>query len=130
MTDLEKANEIIDKVARYFGVGKEDITKKSRKHPLTFYRFLAYRAIKKETHLTLKKIGELFNVDHSSVKNGLTSSTPLDDYLYEIFGYKKEQAPLEYDWVVDKIEIEDNEIDPADFFVFTRFPVIKHDRHG
>jgi chromosomal replication initiator protein len=57
--------------ARYFGLGREDLVSKSRSRPLTTARHVAMYLLRELTQLSLIKIGELFDRDHTTVLHGI-----------------------------------------------------------
>jgi chromosomal replication initiator protein len=62
---------IMDETARYFGLGREDLVSKSRSRPLTTARHIAMYLLRELTGLSLIKIGELFERDHSTALHGI-----------------------------------------------------------
>src|SRR5918996_691276 len=62
---------IMDETAKYFGLGREDLVSKSRSRPLTTARHIAMYLLRELTGLSLIKIGELFDRDHTTVMHGI-----------------------------------------------------------
>jgi chromosomal replication initiator protein len=62
---------IMDETAKYFGLGREDLVSKSRSRPLTTARHIAMYLLRELTGLSLIKIGELFERDHSTALHGI-----------------------------------------------------------
>jgi len=62
---------ILERSAAYFGLTPEDLVSKSRSRPLTTARHDAMYLMRECTGLSLIKIGETFNRDHSTVLYGL-----------------------------------------------------------
>jgi chromosomal replication initiator protein len=62
---------IMDETAKYFGLGREDLVSKSRSRPLTTARHIAMYLLRELTGLSLIKIGELFDRDHSTALHGI-----------------------------------------------------------
>jgi chromosomal replication initiator protein len=62
---------ILDETAKYFGLGREDLVSKSRSRPLTTARHIAMYLLRELTGLSLIKIGELFERDHSTALHGI-----------------------------------------------------------
>jgi chromosomal replication initiator protein len=71
-TDREIPVEVIlTTVAAYFGLTRADLVGKSRSRPLTTARHVAMYLTRECTGLSLLKIGEVFDRDHSTVMHGL-----------------------------------------------------------
>ncbi len=62
---------ILDETASYFHLTREDLVGKSRSRPLTTARHVAMYLARECTGLSLLKIGEVFNRDHSTVLHGI-----------------------------------------------------------
>jgi chromosomal replication initiator protein len=62
---------IQEETARYFGLGSGDLVSKSRSRPLTTARHVAMYLLRELTGLSLIKIGELFERDHTTVLHGI-----------------------------------------------------------
>ena len=62
---------ILSVTARYFGLHREDLVSKSRSRPLTTARHVAMYLLRELTELSLIKIGELFDRDHTTVLHGI-----------------------------------------------------------
>jgi chromosomal replication initiator protein len=65
------AEIILAETARYFGLRREDLVSKSRSRPLTTARHVAMYILRELTQLSLVKIGELFDRDHTTVMHGI-----------------------------------------------------------
>ena len=65
------AEVILAETARYFGLRREDLVSKSRSRPLTTARHVAMYLLRELTQLSLVKIGELFDRDHTTVMHGI-----------------------------------------------------------
>jgi chromosomal replication initiator protein len=65
------AGLILDRTADYYNLTREDLVSKSRSRPLTTARHVAMYLTRECTGLSLIKIGELFNRDHSTVMHGI-----------------------------------------------------------
>jgi chromosomal replication initiator protein len=65
------AETIMLETAEYFGLGREDLVSKSRSRPLTQARHMAMYLMRELTGLSLIKIGELFDRDHSTALHGI-----------------------------------------------------------
>jgi chromosomal replication initiator protein len=65
------SDTIMDETAKYFGLGREDLVSKSRSRPLTTARHIAMYLLRELTGLSLIKIGELFERDHSTALHGI-----------------------------------------------------------
>jgi chromosomal replication initiator protein len=71
-SDQEISSElIIDETAAYFALEREDLVSKSRSRPLTTARHIAMYLLRELTGLSLIKIGELFDRDHSTALHGI-----------------------------------------------------------
>ncbi len=71
-TDREiPAELILAESASYFGFSRPDLVGKSRSRPLTTARHVAMYLVRECTGLSLLKIGELFDRDHTTVMHGL-----------------------------------------------------------
>ena len=62
---------IMSETASYFGLSREDLVSKSRSRPLTTARHIAMYLLRELTDLSLIKIGELFDRDHTTVMHGI-----------------------------------------------------------
>jgi chromosomal replication initiator protein len=62
---------ILEETATYFGLGPSDLVSKSRSRPLTTARHVAMYLLRELTGLSLIKIGELFERDHTTVMHGI-----------------------------------------------------------
>jgi len=62
---------ILDETAAYFGLGREDLVSKSRSRPLTTARHMAMYLLRELTGLSLIKIGEQFERDHTTALHGI-----------------------------------------------------------
>ena len=62
---------IQDETAQYFGLGPGDLISKSRSRPLTTARHVAMYLLRELTGLSLIKIGELFDRDHTTALHGI-----------------------------------------------------------
>ena len=62
---------ILDETARYYGLSVADLVSKSRSRPLTNARHVAMYLIRETTGMTLPKIGELFDRDHTTALHGI-----------------------------------------------------------
>lgn len=62
---------ILDESARYFGLTRDDLGSKSRSRPLTTARHVAMYLLRELSGLSLIKIGELFDRDHSTALHGI-----------------------------------------------------------
>ncbi len=65
------AHLILDETASYFGLTRDDLTSKSRSRPLTTARHVAMYLLRECTGLSLIKIGEQFDRDHTTVLHGI-----------------------------------------------------------
>jgi chromosomal replication initiator protein len=65
------AETIMLETAEYFGLTREDLVSKSRSRPLTQARHMAMYLMRELTGLSLIKIGELFDRDHSTALHGI-----------------------------------------------------------
>ena len=65
------AGLILDETAAYFGLTRDDLTSKSRSRPLTTARHVAMYLLRECTGLSLIKIGEWFDRDHTTVLHGI-----------------------------------------------------------
>ncbi|MGH2710952.1 MAG: chromosomal replication initiator protein DnaA [Actinomycetota bacterium] len=65
------AETILLETAEYFGLTREDLVSKSRSRPLTTARHMAMYLMRELTGLSLIKIGELFERDHSTALHGI-----------------------------------------------------------
>jgi chromosomal replication initiator protein len=61
----------VDETAAYFGLDREDLLSKSRSRPLTTARHMAMYLLREFTGLSLIKIGERFNRDHTTAMHGI-----------------------------------------------------------
>ena len=62
---------ILQETAEHFGLSREDLVGKSRSRPLTTARHVAMYLARECTGLSLIKIGELFDRDHTTVMHGI-----------------------------------------------------------
>jgi chromosomal replication initiator protein len=65
------AQLILDETARYFGLTVHDLVSKSRSRPLTTARHVAMYLVRETTGMSLPKLGELFERDHTTVMHGI-----------------------------------------------------------
>ena len=65
------ADRIVEETARYFGLHRGDLFSKSRSRPLTNARHIAMYLLRELTGLSLIKIGELFDRDHTTAMHGI-----------------------------------------------------------
>jgi chromosomal replication initiator protein len=65
------AQVILDETAKYFGLTRDDLISKNRSRPLTTARHVAMYMMRECTGLSLIKIGELFDRDHTTVLHGV-----------------------------------------------------------
>ncbi|MBA3691622.1 MAG: chromosomal replication initiator protein DnaA [Actinobacteria bacterium] len=62
---------IMEETANYFTLSSADLVSKSRSRPLTQARHIAMYLIRENTGLSLIKIGEAFNRDHTTALHGI-----------------------------------------------------------
>src|SRR5205823_11382545 len=62
---------ILEETATYFGLGPGDLVSKSRSRPLTTARHVAMYLLRELTGLSLIKIGEQFDRDHTTALHGI-----------------------------------------------------------
>ena len=62
---------ILDETAAYFGLSPEDLVSKSRSRPMTTARHMAMYLLRELTGLSLIRIGERFERDHTTVIHGI-----------------------------------------------------------
>jgi len=62
---------IVDETAAYFGLTRADLVSKNRSRPLTTARHIAMYLLRETTSLSLIKIGEMFDRDHSTAMHGI-----------------------------------------------------------
>src|SRR5436190_350570 len=62
---------IVDETAAYFGLTRADLVSKNRSRPLTTARHIAMYLLRETTSLSLIKIGEIFDRDHSTAMHGI-----------------------------------------------------------
>jgi chromosomal replication initiator protein len=62
---------IMEETAAFFGLGAGDLMSKSRSRPLTTARHIAMYLLREQTGLSLIKIGEHFDRDHTTVMHGI-----------------------------------------------------------
>jgi chromosomal replication initiator protein len=65
------AEIILDETAQYFSLRRADLVSKSRSRPLTTARHIAMYLLRELTGLSLIKIGDLFDRDHSTALHGI-----------------------------------------------------------
>jgi chromosomal replication initiator protein len=65
------ASLIMEETSSYFGLQREDLVSKSRSRPLTTARHVAMYLLRELTGLSLIKIGEHFDRDHTTVLHGI-----------------------------------------------------------
>lgn len=69
--------QIIEVVAKALWLLPEDLKRKVRDRTIVDARYLAITLIKQRCGLTVKKIGALFNIDHSTVTYAVQTSQDL-----------------------------------------------------
>jgi chromosomal replication initiator protein len=62
---------IMDETAAYFGLERDDLVSKSRSRPLTTARHMAMYLLRELTQLSLIKIGDQFERDHTTALHGI-----------------------------------------------------------
>jgi chromosomal replication initiator protein len=62
---------IMEETAKYFGLTVDDLISKSRSRPLTTARHVAMYLVRECTGMTLPKIGEIFDRDHTTALHGI-----------------------------------------------------------
>jgi chromosomal replication initiator protein len=62
---------ILEETASYFGLNQEELVSKSRSRPLTTARHVSMYLMRELTGLSLIKIGEHFNRDHTTALHGI-----------------------------------------------------------
>lgn len=62
---------VVKDVCRRYDLSVDDLKSECRKRDLVFPRHLAMYLIKQRTGLSLSKIGEMFNRDHTSVMHAI-----------------------------------------------------------
>lgn len=62
---------IIDKVAKKYGITESDLKSSKRNQEIAIARHVCIYIIKNMTELSLKKIGDIFSRDHSTIKSSL-----------------------------------------------------------
>lgn len=62
---------IMDETAAYFGLAREHLVGKSRSRPLTTARHIAMYLLREQNGMSLLKIGERFDRDHTTVMHGV-----------------------------------------------------------
>jgi chromosomal replication initiator protein len=71
-TDAEIPPDLIlEETAQYFGLTRDDLTSKNRSRPLTTARHVAMYLLRDQTGLSLLRIGERFERDHTTVMHGI-----------------------------------------------------------
>jgi chromosomal replication initiator protein len=66
-----RPDTILEETASYFGLGPGDLVSKSRSRPLTTARHVAMYLLRELTGLSLIRIGEHFERDHTTVLHGI-----------------------------------------------------------
>lgn len=66
-----RPDAILEATASYFGLGPGDLVSKSRSRPLTTARHVAMYLLRELTGLSLIRIGDLFERDHTTVLHGV-----------------------------------------------------------
>jgi chromosomal replication initiator protein len=62
---------IVEETAKYFSLTVDELVSKSRSRPLTTARHVAMYLVRECTGMTLPKIGELFDRDHTTALHGI-----------------------------------------------------------
>lgn len=63
--------QIVNAVQNHFALSFEDIAKKCRKRNIVIARMTLMYFLRKNTHMTLQQIADLFNQDHTTVLHSL-----------------------------------------------------------
>jgi len=63
---------ILEETARYYGLTVQDLVSKSRSRPLTTARHVAMYLVRETTGMSLPKLGDLFDRDHTTVMHGIS----------------------------------------------------------
>lgn len=83
---------IIREVCQKYDLSFEKLKSKTRERDITFPRHLAMYLIKRRTGMSLEKIGQLFNRDHTTVIHALES---IQNYIdTDSFGKREEILTL------------------------------------
>ena len=81
---VKKAQPTIEQVQKFtcqvFGVAFEDILSRTRKREITEARHIAQFIVRETYNIPLKRMGDLFCKDHSSVIHGLKTAKQLLEY--------------------------------------------------
>jgi chromosomal replication initiator protein len=77
-------NFILSAVLDHFSLKYEDIKKKSRERKIVMPRQICMWLMRKHASMTLKQIGELFNLDHTTVIHSVTTINNLMDVDKEV----------------------------------------------
>lgn len=80
---IQAANNIISKVAKFYGFTPNDILSKCRERRFVKARFLSIYFIKQKTDFTLVTIGKIFNRDHASIIHALKTIKTVQGLHYE-----------------------------------------------
>lgn len=83
---------VIKMACRYYGLDENDVLGRRRYRELTLCRFMIMAILKKHSGMSLKKIGQLFDRDHTTVINAIQT---LNDLFFSQSNLKREMAEIE-----------------------------------
>ena len=84
LRDQTKAAEnILSKVAKFYGMTTDEVLGRCRKQELVKARFIAIYFIRNKTEFTLKTIGRMFKRDHASIIHALKTIKQVQSLHYE-----------------------------------------------
>lgn len=75
---------IINTVCEYYDLNKAAIMEKSRKRELVAARRMIYFLMREKTQLTKTRIGQYFNLDHTTIIHGINSFNDLRSIYPEL----------------------------------------------
>ena len=79
----QAAQNIISKVAKFYGLTSDEILGRCRERRLIKARFISIYFIKQKTEFTLVTIGKIFNRDHASIIHALKTIQTVKELHYE-----------------------------------------------
>ena len=79
----QAAQNIISKVAKFYGLTSDEILGRCRERRLIKARFISIYFIKQKTEFTLVTIGKIFKRDHASIIHALKTIQTVKELHYE-----------------------------------------------
>ena len=106
-TEDKKKDYILSVVSKYSGLSLEDLRKKTRKRSICQNRQIACYFLLKYTYLTTSKVGEVFNLDHSTIvysRKNISSLIKFDKEVNEFCNAIESEIKSNINIIVSELE--------------------------